>query len=105
MIKKYQITPILWLVRDEAGVKFHVKSDDYFGTIATVLSLLKQQIKKDGHSPAAVQKTLNNLERDLLFLQKNYQIHSRPLLNSGHHQINPKIKNRKIKPKGRLNSQ
>lgn len=99
MIKKYKLTPILHLVRDEAGVKFHIKSDDYFGTIATVLNLLKQKIRKDGRSDAAVLgKTLKNLEKDLLFLQKNYEIKPRP-------QIIPRIKNKNNNPKGRLRSQ
>jgi hypothetical protein len=93
MTKKYQIKPIVRLVEDEASVKFHVASDDYFGTIATILSLLKQQIKKnDGPRTAVLKKTLRNLEKDLLFLQKNYQ-------------IKPKTKNKNITPKGRLKSQ
>ena len=46
MPKKYKITPLLWCVNDEASVKFHIKSDDYFGTISTVLGLLKDKIKK-----------------------------------------------------------
>jgi hypothetical protein len=92
-VKKYQIKPLVWLVRDEASVKFHVASDDYFGTIATILSLLKQQIKKDDpHHTAALEKTWHNLEKDLLFLQKNYQ-------------IKLKIRNKNITPKGRLISQ
>ena len=79
MPKKYLITPPLWLLRDEVSVRRHVRSDDYFGTIATVLSLLRQQIKKDGAPNAArLEKTLNNLERDLVFLQKNYCINRRP---------------------------
>lgn len=99
MSKKYQITPHLYLVRDEDSVRFHVKSKDYFGTIATVLSLLKQQVKKDHHlNTAVLTKTLKNLESDLLFLQKNYQIGLKS-------QSSPKIKNRKITPKGRLRSQ
>lgn len=44
--KKYKIKPLVWFVRDETSVKFHVENDDYFGTIAAVLSLIKQQIKK-----------------------------------------------------------
>lgn len=100
MPKRYKITPLLWLVRDEASVKFHVKSGDYFGTIATVLSLLKQQIKKNGAKNAALlKKTLKNLENDLMFLQKNYHI------DEGSPQINPKTKNIKIRPKGKLKSQ
>lgn len=99
MPKKYQITPRLRLIKDETSVKFHVKSEDYFGTIATVLNLLKQQIKKDRHlNTAVLEKTLKNLEDDLLFLQKNYRIGLKS-------QSNPKIKNRKITPKGKLRSQ
>jgi hypothetical protein len=91
--KKYQIKTLTWLIRDEASVKFHIASDDYFGTIATILNLIRQEIKK-GRSvnQAALDKTWKNLENDLMFLQKNYQ-------------IKPKTKNKKISPKGKLNSQ
>jgi hypothetical protein len=93
MTKKYQITPLVWLVRDEASVKFHVASDDYFGTIATILSLIKQQIKRGGASDAAtLNKIFKNLEKDLLYLQNNYQ-------------IKPKSRKKKITPKGKLISQ
>ena len=93
MTKKYQITPLVWLVRDEASVKFHVTNDDYFGTIATILSLIKQQIKKSGAQDAAtLNKIFQNLEKDLLYLQNNYQ-------------IKPKSKKKKITPKGKLISQ
>lgn len=93
MVKKYQIKPLVWLVKDEASVKFHVKSNDYFGTIATILNLLKQQIKKnDGQRASVLKKTLKNLEKDLLFLQKNYQ-------------ISPKTKNKKTTPNGKLINQ
>ena len=93
MPKKYQIKPLFLLVRDEASTKFHVKNDDYFGTIATILSLLKQEIKKnDCRNSAVFKKTLDSVEKDLLFLQKNYQ-------------INPKTKNKKVMPKGKLISQ
>jgi hypothetical protein len=78
MSQKYHIASPLWLLKDEASVRRHVQSDDYFGTIATVLSLLKQQIKKDGAKNAALlDKTLKNLETDLMFLQKNYRINKR----------------------------
>jgi hypothetical protein len=46
------------------SVKFHIKSNDYFGTIATVLSLIKQ-------TPEYINKhikSLNKLEKDLMFL-------------------------------------
>jgi len=93
MPKKYEITPLVWLIKDEKSVKFHVKSDDYFGTIAAILSLIKQQTKKD-KSPRALifNKILKSLEADLLYLQKNYQIKLR------------RKKKNKI-PKGKLISQ
>lgn len=89
---KYKITPLVWLVKDEASVKFHVKSDDYFGTMATILSLARQQIKKAGRLDSTTFKIINNLETDLSFLQKNYQ-------------IKPRAKNRNRTPKGKLKSQ
>lgn len=99
MLKKYKIKPIIRKVRDEASVRFHVASDDYFGTVATILSLLKQEIKKSGHADSVrLLQALKNLEDDLLFLQKNYRI----ALKS---QIKPKAKKRKMMPKGRLISQ
>lgn len=54
----------------QKSVKFHVKSSDYFGTIATVLSLI-------GQTPEYINKhikSLNKLEKDLMFLQQNYRI-------------------------------
>ncbi|MFA5155098.1 MAG: hypothetical protein WC453_01560 [Patescibacteria group bacterium] len=99
MAKKYTLTPAVWLIRDEAGVKFHIQNDDYFGTIATILHLIKHNIKKDGLTNAAVlKKTLYNMESDLLFLQKNYRI--TPRLHS-----KPRTRNKKTSPKGRLKSQ
>jgi len=79
MPKKYKIKTFSLMVRDEAGTKFHVAHDDYFGTIATVLSLLKQQFKKNGDKQYTIlEKTFSNLEKDLLFLQKNYSINLKP---------------------------
>jgi hypothetical protein len=52
------------------SIKFHIESDDYFGTIATVLSLIKQ-------TPENINKhikSFDKLEKDLMFLQKNYKI-------------------------------
>ena len=93
MLKKYKITPVVWFVKDEASVKFHVENNDYFGTIAAVLSLIKEEIKKSKQSDLPTfNKVLNNLEEELLFLQKNYQ-------------INPKSKKKNKTPKGKLMSQ
>lgn len=52
------------------SVKFHIKYEDYFGTLATVLSLIKQ-------TPEHINdhiKSLNKIEKDLMFLQREYKI-------------------------------
>lgn len=89
----YRIKPLLWLVRDAAGVRFHVQSDDYFGTAATVLSLLRQKIQTSGlPETARLVATCRALEDDLLLLQADYQ-------------ISPRTRKKNIRPKGRLISQ
>lgn len=93
MPKKYEIKPLFLMVKDEKSTKFHVKNDDYFGTMATILNLLKQEINKNDSSKRVIlNKTLDSLEKDLVFLQNNYQ-------------INPKIKNKNKMPDGKLISQ
>ena len=93
MIKKYQIKNLVWLVKDEKSTKFHVAADDYFGTIATVLSLMKQKIeKKPTKYSADFKDTLEKLEKDLIWLQKNYQ-------------IKPRIKKKNRIPNGREKNQ
>jgi hypothetical protein len=57
----------------QKSVKFHIESGDYFGTLATVLSLIEQTIG-DSKLKRANVKTLNHLEKDLLFLQRGYTI-------------------------------
>ena len=70
----YHIKPVVWLVKDEASVEFHVQNDDYFGTMATLLDLIKQEIYKDKGQTEQVKKTLDNMEKDFMWLQKNYKI-------------------------------
>lgn len=72
--RQYNIQPLVWLLQDQKSVAFHVQNDDYFGTIATVISLIKQKIKKECPESKKIDQALNNLEKDLLYLQKNYQI-------------------------------
>ena len=91
--KRYKIKPLFLLVRDEKSTKFHIENNDYFGTIATILNLIKHEIKKNGLiNKDVLNKTLDNLNNDLIFLQDNYQ-------------INPRIKNKNTTPKGKLKSQ
>jgi len=49
----------------EKRLKFHIKNNDYFCTLATVLDLIRQS-KND--------KALKNIRDDLIYLQKNYSI-------------------------------
>jgi len=91
--RKYIIKPLTLIIHDEDSVRFHVQNDDYFGTIATIISLLKQEIKNcPADKRGQMTKIFQNLEKDLMFLQTNYQ-------------IKPKISQKKTKPKGRLKSQ
>jgi hypothetical protein len=58
-------------------IEFHIRSDDYFGTLAAKIDLAKQTFGKDPNkTPLKTQqlKTLGKLKNDLVFLQKNYQI-------------------------------
>jgi len=109
MSEKYSIKPLVWLVKDEASTRFHVEQDDYFGTIATIISLIRQKIEKN---PAAYapdfKAALLNLEHDLTWLQTNYQIYPRKKSSAKKvvkNQITPKIKKKKRMPKGRENNQ
>lgn len=57
-------------MNDLDGLKFHIKSNDYFGTLATILSLIRQSIEKREVNI----ETLKKVERELMYLQKNYKI-------------------------------
>lgn len=78
-IKNYQIRSATQLLRDAKSVKFHVENDDYFGTAATLLQLIRQNLAEQTKSASRedwtlIEKTFKNLEQDLLLLQKNYHI-------------------------------
>lgn len=47
-----------------AGLQFHIESQDYFGTLATVISLCQQEQRKIPES----------VIEDLVYLQENYKI-------------------------------
>jgi len=55
----------------QKSLKFHIKSDDYFGTLATILSLVNQSLKPKDKTNI---KIFSTLEKDLLYLQKEYKI-------------------------------
>ena len=54
-------------------IRFHISSDDYFGTLATTLDLLRQAIKKHGYRRRDG-KLLERLKNELLYLQAHYII-------------------------------
>ena len=69
MLATYKIKSYNFLLSDEKSVKFHVESNDYFGTLATVLSLWQQEKKWPGG--------YKEIHDDLMNLQKNYYIKKR----------------------------
>jgi hypothetical protein len=54
------------------SIKFHVENNDYFGTLATVLNLLKHDISKCGHKMEI--DVLDRKVDELVYLQNNYMI-------------------------------
>jgi len=56
----------------EASLQFHIQENDYFGTLATVLDLVSQDLRKKGHRSNA--ETLVRLRDRLMYLQGEYRI-------------------------------
>jgi len=54
------------------SVKFHIESGDYFGTLATVLDLVKQQSFDDKDTEE--KNILERMVAELIYLQNNYKI-------------------------------
>lgn len=52
------------------SLKFHIQSNDYFGTLATILSLSSQGVMDDKNRD----KILNEKVEELIYLQNNYNI-------------------------------
>jgi len=55
------------------SVEFHIESDDYFGTLATVLDLLRQDGRKNGYTEHH-NELLEALTHELMYLQASYRI-------------------------------
>ncbi len=75
-MKKYQLKLNNWLLSDIKGVRFHVKSSDYFGTLASVLTIIKEKISycHNFEDKKLIKQILKNTISDCLYLQKNYSI-------------------------------
>ena len=101
MPRRYTIISRPVLLRDEASVRRHLEDDDYFGTIATILSLIKEQLAKDPQKNIqTIIFLLEEIQRDLTALQASCRISYRPQAQS-----KPSTKNKNSTPKGRLISQ
>ena len=56
------------------SINFHVKSRDYFGTLATVINNFAQDSKYHGHVAVSAED-LNKIADELVYLQLNFNIH------------------------------
>lgn len=85
--KSYKIPfPKYWLVEDKPKEKysksyenlhFHISKGDYFGTIATILSLMEEEIYDRKFSVKNRNwqlHALRNMTNDLMYLQGRYKI-------------------------------
>lgn len=72
--KPYKIKPKkgVSFVKDKKTVNFHVEQNDYFGTLATIISLINQDYVLDNKKD--LKKILTSLNKDLIYLQKNFTI-------------------------------
>ena len=55
------------------NLKFHIKSEDYFGTLATVLDLFRLNVLEKKFI-FDKDKILKKIIKDLIYLQDNYKI-------------------------------
>ncbi len=63
----------------EESLKFHIKANDYFGTLATVLDLVSQDLRKKGHRRNA--GVLARQRDRLMYLLQGYRIEEiRPVM-------------------------
>ena len=56
------------------SLKFHIDSDDYFGTLASTLYLVKQNMDKHKEIINQDSERLDRIKNELMFLQANYKI-------------------------------
>jgi hypothetical protein len=58
---------------NQTPLEFHISADDYFGTLATVLDLLRQEMERRGRRKHHAQ-VLMRMTEDLVYLQRNFRI-------------------------------
>jgi hypothetical protein len=74
---------------NDRSLQFHIQQNDYFGTLATVLNLLRQDLARRRYQRHA--ETLTRLRDELVYLQRSHRIEkiearerdSQPAIRSG----------------------
>jgi len=56
----------------EHSLQFHIEQNDYFGTVATILDLIRQDLDRDGYERHAA--TLSDVRDELTHLQESCRI-------------------------------
>jgi len=56
------------------SVRRHLSDDDYFGTLATILDLLRQELEGKVVSRTTPAETLSTIRDELVYLQEHYKI-------------------------------
>ena len=59
---------------DKKGIEFHIAVQDYFGSLATVLSLYAQSLNTRRFSPKKIAEGLCRKSQELNYLQNHYRI-------------------------------
>ena len=72
MTKKYLIKTTVLKVRDKKSVNWHIKQNDYFGTLATIVNLINQDYILNNKKE--LQKILKSLGKDLNYLFYLYNL-------------------------------
>lgn len=70
-------------VRD-SQVVFHIEADDFFATTATVLGLIRERLEKRyGKGIAFESGTMEEVERELIYLHEHYSIKRKDKTKNG----------------------
>jgi hypothetical protein len=56
----------------ESSIQFHIEKNDFFGTLATVIDLVSQDLQKNGQNRNA--EILQRLRDNLVYLQRSHRI-------------------------------
>lgn len=72
--RSYLVVGFLYM--NKQGLEKYIADGDYFGTLATVLDLVRQALeeKQKGPKQAWYMQSLKNVKDDLMFLQGEYKI-------------------------------